>query len=37
VDFVERQQGEWVIIGVKPLAAGKGASAPAATNPHAGH
>lgn len=37
VDFVERQQGEWVITGVKPLAAGKGASAPAATNPHAGH
>lgn len=37
VDFVERQQGEWVITGVKPLPAGKGASAPAAANPHAGH
>jgi len=37
IDFVERQQGEWVITGVKPLATGKGAGAPAAANPHAGH
>ena len=36
IDFVERQQGEWVITGVKPLAAGK-APPPAAANPHAGH
>jgi Cu(I)/Ag(I) efflux system membrane fusion protein len=36
VDFVERQQGEWVITGVKPQAGGKTA-APAAANPHAGH
>jgi Cu(I)/Ag(I) efflux system membrane fusion protein len=37
VDFVERQQGEWVITGVKPQPAAKGATAPAAANPHAGH
>ncbi len=36
VDFVERQQGEWVITGVKPQAGGKAAPA-AAANPHAGH
>jgi len=38
IDFVERQQGEWVITGVKPLAMGKGSGVPAGgTNPHAGH
>lgn len=36
VDFVERQPGEWVITGVKPLSGGKTA-APAAANLHAGH
>jgi Cu(I)/Ag(I) efflux system membrane fusion protein len=36
VEFVERSQGEWVITGIKPIVAGKGAAAPAA-NPHAGH
>jgi len=35
-EFVERQPGEWVITGVKPMA--MGAMAPAAgANPHAGH
>lgn len=37
IDFVERQQGEWVVTGVRPQAAGKGGGAPAAANPHAGH
>jgi len=38
VDFVERQQGEWVITGVQSQVAAKGAGAPAkAANPHAGH
>jgi Cu/Ag efflux protein CusF len=37
-EFVERGQGEWVITAVKPLAAGKGAGAPAAAaGAHAGH
>ena len=36
-EFVERGQGEWVITGVKPLAAGKTSSAPSGANPHAGH
>ncbi|MDT3706187.1 MAG: efflux RND transporter periplasmic adaptor subunit [Thiobacillus sp.] len=33
-EFVERQPGEWVITGIKPLA---GPSAPVPVNPHAGH
>ncbi len=37
IDFVERQPGEWVITGVRPQTAVKGATAPAAANPHAGH
>lgn len=36
IDFVERQQGEWVITGVSRIAVGKPA-APASANPHAGH
>jgi len=33
-EFVERQPGEWVITGIKPLV---GRPAPAPANPHAGH
>ena len=36
-EFVERQPGEWVITGIKPVGQSKvGASTPA-SNPHAGH
>ena len=33
-EFVERQPGEWVITGIKPM---PGQPAPATVNPHAGH
>ena len=33
-EFVERQPGEWVITGIKPL---PGQPTPATVNPHAGH
>ena len=35
VEFVERGQGEWVIIGVEPMVMGKASAAP--VDPHAGH
>ncbi len=38
-EFVERQPGEWVITGIKPMGSAKAASqtAPASANSHAGH
>ena len=36
-EFVERQPGEWVITGAKPMVMGKAAAPAAAADPHAGH